>query len=255
MTTLAADTYRDIEVGERNEFPVIAADIIYEGAAVGIVHGTGHAQPLTSADQFVGFAEKQVDNSAGAAAALNVRVIKKGALKLSVTGALITDVGLPVYATDDNAFGFLKASAVFIGFLRRYVSAGVAIVEFDAGVMVDPHDGLVAETVAIDKTLDNADSGKLIQMTITAKTVTLPSIAGMAFRVANAGAFGTVEIDVAPAAGDLMIYKDSSGTDNHGLINTLATARRGDYLDIEYGDGTGWVVRKSRGTWADKDNS
>ena len=35
MTTLAADTPRDMELGDRNEFPVIASDIIYEGAAVG----------------------------------------------------------------------------------------------------------------------------------------------------------------------------------------------------------------------------
>jgi len=255
MTTLAADTYRDLEVGERNEFPVIAADIIYEGAAVGVVDGTGHAQPLTSSDRFVGFAEKQADNSAGAAAAINVRVIKKGAVKLSVTGAVITDVGQPVYAQDDNAFSFLKASGVFIGFVRRYVSAGVAIVEFDAGVLIDPHDGLLAETVAVDKTLDAQDTGKLIQNTTTGKTITLPAVAGMSFRIANAGAFGTVEIDVAPNANDLMISQDLGGTDNHGLINTLATARRGDYLDIEYGDATGWIVTKMVGTWADKDNS
>jgi hypothetical protein len=77
----------------------------------------------------------------------------------------------------------------------------------------------------------------------------------MAFRVVNGGAYGTVGFDVAPNANDLIIYKDSAGTDNHGLDNTKATANRGDYLDIEYGDATGWIVRKSKGTWADKDNS
>jgi hypothetical protein len=255
MTTLAADTYRDMEVGERSEYAVIAADIIYEGAAVGLVDASGHARPLTSADRFVGFCEKKADNASGAAAAINVRVIKKGAVKLAVSGCVITDVGLPVYAQDDNAFSFLKTSGVFIGFLRRYVSAGYGIVEFDAGVFVDPHDGLVAETTAVDKTLDNQDTGKVIYVTVDAKTITLPAVAAMAFRVVNGGAFGTVGFDVAPNANDLIIYKDSSGTDNHGLDNTKATARRGDYLDIEYGDATGWIVRKSAGTWADKDNS
>ena len=155
MTTLALDTPRAFELGDRNEYSVIAADIIYEGAAVGLVDGSGHARPLTSADRFVGFAEAKADNSLGAAAAINVRTIKKGAVQLAVTGAVITDVGQPVYAQDDNAFSFIPTSGVFIGFVRRYVSAGVAIVEFDIDNFEDPHAGLTAETVAIDKTLDN----------------------------------------------------------------------------------------------------
>jgi len=255
MTTLAKDTPRDYEIGDRNEYPVVAADIIYEGSAVGLVIGSGHARPLTSVDRFVGFSEAKADNAAGAAAASNVRTIKRGAVKLAVTGAVITDVGQAVYATDDNAFSFVPTGGVFIGFMRRYVSAGVAIVEFDVDVLKDPHEGLVSETTAVDKTLDALDTGKLICVNTTGKTITLPAVAGMAFRIMNVGAFGTVELDVAPNAVDLMISQDIAGTDNHGLINTLATAQRGDYLDIEYGDATGWIVTKMVGTWADKDNS
>jgi len=255
MTTLVADTPRDFEIGDRNEFPMIASDVIYEGAAVGLVIATGHAQPLTSSDQFVGFAEDRADNSTGAAAAINVRVVKKGKAKLAITGAVITDVGCAVYAQDDNTFSFVPTSGVFIGFMCRYVSAGYGIVEFDAGVLKDPHEGFTAETTSVDKTLDNQDTGKLICVDTDDKTITLPAVAAMAFRIMNVGAFGTVELDVAPNASDLIIYKDSSGTDNHGLKNTKATSQRHDYLDIEYGDATGWIVRKSKGVWADKDNS
>ena len=255
MTTLAADTPRDMELGERNEFPVIAADIIYEGAAVGLVLASGHARPLTSVDQFVGFAEDQADNSAGAAAAINVRVIKKGSVKLAITGAVITDVGVAVYAQDDNAFSFVPTSGVFIGFMRRFVSSGYGIVEFDAGVLKDPHEGLLAESTAVNKTLDNEDTGKVICVTATDVTITLPAVAAGSFRVLNCGAYGTVETDVSPNASDLIIYKDSGGTDNHGLNNTLATAQRGDYLHVEYGDATGWIVTESQGTWADIDNT
>ncbi len=255
MTTLSADSARIIEVGDRNEFPVIAADIIYEGAAVGLVLGSGHARPLTSVDLFAGFAEKQVDNSAGAAAALNVRTIKSGAVQLSVTGAVITDVGQPVYAQDDNAFSFLKASGVFIGFIRRYVSAGVAIVEFNAGVLIDPHEGLTAETLNDDKTLDEQDSGKLFQFTVDAKTITLPAVAEMSFRIANAGAYGAVGNDIAPNANDGLASPDRASTDNHGIDNTKATACRGDFVDISCGAATGWQALKVKGTWANKDNS
>ena len=255
MTTLSADKARTWEIGERNEFPVIASDIIYEGAAVGLVAASGHAQPLTSSDAFVGFAEKQADNSDGSAADINVRVIKKGAVVLPVTGAVITDVNLPVYASDDDTFSFIKTSGVFVGFSRRFVSSGYMVVEFDAGVLVDPHEGLLAETTAVDKTLDAEDTGKVIFVTADDKTVTLPAVAGMAFRVVNGAAYGTAGIDVAPNSSDLIISRDIGGTDNHGLVNTKGTACRGDYVDLEYGDATGWIVTRMRGTWADQDNT
>lgn len=251
MTTLAADTPRDYELGERNEFPVIASDIIYEGAAVGLVDASGHAQPLTSSDQFVGFAEKQADNSSGSAADINVRVIKKGSIYLAVTGAVITDVGQPVYATDDNAFSFVPTSGVFIGFVRRWVKSGYAIVEFDAGVLKDPHEGYVPQTVTTGLTLDAQDSGKVLCITTDALTQTLPAVEGMSnIRFLNCGAFGTVEITVSPNGSDMIEAADIAGEDNHDLINTKATARRGDYLDVDYSDANGWVVTAKVGTWA-----
>jgi hypothetical protein len=255
MTTLAADKARTWEIGERNEFPVIASDTIYEGAAVGVVLASGHARPLTSDDLFVGFAEKQADNSSGNAADINVRVVKKGSAVLPVTGAVITDINLPVYAQDDDTFSFIKTSGVFIGFSRRYVSSDYMVVEFDAGVLVDPHEGLLAETVSANKTLNNEDTGKVFFVDTNDKTITLPAVAPMAFRIVNAGAYGTVAVDVAPNASDLMISKGEAGTDSHGLINTKTTACRGDYIDIEYGDATGWIVTAMRGTWADTDNT
>lgn len=250
MTTLATDTPRDIEIGDRNEFPVIASDIIYEGAAVGLVKSSGHARPLTSADVFVGFAEEKADNSSGAAAAINVRVIRKGAVKLAVTGAVITDIGLPVYASDDNTFTFIKTSGVFVGFTRRYVSSGYMIVEFDVDKYVDPHEGFTAETVSANKTLDEQDTGKVFFVDTDATTTTLPAVEGMAFRVVNAGAFGTVAVNLSPNASDAIEGPDLVGVDDKDLINTKATACRGDYVDLEYGDATGWIVRKIKGTWA-----
>ncbi len=250
MTTLAADNARDYEIGERNEFPVIASDIIYEGAAVGLVNASGHARPLTSADKFVGFAEKKADNSSGAAAAVNVRTIKKGAVKLAVTGAVITDVGLPVYASDDNAFSFIKTSGVFIGFFRRYTASGYGIVEFDVDNFIDPHDGLTAETVSDNKTLDAQDTSKVFFVDTDAKAITLPAVEGMKCRFVNAGAFGTVLVTISPNANDGIKGPDLTATDNKDLLNTKATACRGDFVDLEYADATGWMVTAIRGTWA-----
>lgn len=114
MTTLAANTPRAYELGDKNRFPVIASDIIYEGAAVGLVDASGHARPLDSSSKFVGFAEAEADNSSGSAADINVRVYTRGRIQLSVTGAVITDVGQPVFATDDNAFQFILSISIML---------------------------------------------------------------------------------------------------------------------------------------------
>lgn len=251
MTTLALDTPRAYELGDRNEFPMIAADIIYEGAAAGLVDASGHARPLTSADKFVGFAEAKADNSVGAAAAINVRTVKKGSIQVSVSGAVITDVDQPVYATDDNTFVFLPTGGVFIGFVRRFVSSGVVIVEFDAGVFKDPHEGFLAETVSANLTLDAQDSGKALCVDTDAKTITAPAVEGMSnIRIINIAAFGTVAVTVSPNADDMIESPDVVGVDNKDIVNTKATARRGDYIDMDYSDANGWVVTRLVGTWA-----
>lgn len=253
MTTLAANKPRTAEIGDVNEFPVIAADIIYEGAAVGIVVGTGNARPLAATDIFVGFAEAKADNSAGAAAAINVRVKKRGMVQLSVSGAVITDVGQPVYATDDDTFVFSPVSSVFIGIVHRFVSSAVVIVQYDVDNFVDPYgDRTVRETISINKTLDAQDSGKVFFVDTDATVTTLPAIAdGLGgVKIVNIGAFGTVAVNLSPAALDMVLGPDITGLDNKDLINTKATAKRGDYVVLDLGDADGYVVTEMVGTWA-----
>ena len=138
MTTLSQDAPRKYFEGDFDEYSVIADDIIYQGAAVGIVAASGHAQPLTTSNVFAGFAELQVDNTGGAAAAKKVRVRRKGTIQLDVSSAVITDVGQPVYASDDDTFTLVVGANVFVGYVRQYVSDGVVIVQFDADLIVAP---------------------------------------------------------------------------------------------------------------------
>jgi len=250
MTTLAKDSARAHETGDQNDIPVVASDIIYGGAAVGIVTASGHARPLAAGDKFAGFAVTKADNSAGSAADIKVKVRKKGQIQLSVTGALITDVGQPVYATDDDTFGFLKTSGVFVGFVKRFVSAGVAVVEYDVDNFADPHDGLIAETHIVDYTVDALDTGKVLFVTVDAKTITLPAVAGLKIRVVNGGGYGLVLVTISPNANDGIKGPDMTATDDKDLLNTKATANRGDYVDLEYADATGWMVTAIKGTWA-----
>lgn len=252
MTTLAADALRPMEIGNIEQYPVIASDIVYAMAAVGLVDASGHTRPLAGGDRFVGFAEQRVDNSAGAAAAKDVRVISAGKVQLSVSGAVITDVGSPVYASDDDTFVFSPVGGSFIGFVDRFVSAGVAIVKFDCNALRDPwgmysvREALAAATL----TLDIEDQGKLIWCTVTT-VITLPAVATPTnCMIANGGPFGTVQISLSPNASDKVQGPNLPGTDNKDLINTLATARRGDFARLVTGDANGPFVSELRGTWA-----
>jgi hypothetical protein len=163
MTTLAANKSRAFELGSRNAFGMIAADTVYEGAAVGLVPATGLARPLAAGDRFCGFAEATAANESGAAAAINVRVIDSGKIELAVAGATITDVGQPVFATDDDTFVFSPVAAVFVGFVYRFVSAGVVVVTFDAPNYRDPFgEYSVRETLSATKTLDIEDTRQAV---------------------------------------------------------------------------------------------
>ncbi len=130
MTTLAADTNRVFELGDINELPVIASDIIYAGSAVGD-NGSGYARPLVAGDKFKGFADKKADNATGAAGDVNVRVKAKGRIQLSITSLVVGDLGKRVYASDDNVFTLTAGSNSEVGFVYRFVSSGVGIIEFD----------------------------------------------------------------------------------------------------------------------------
>src|SRR5574337_168915 len=99
MTTLAASKARDFILGDHNDLPVIAADIIYEGAAVG-ENGAGYFRPLVAADPFAGFAQSTVDNSAGAAG--------------------------------DDTFTLTSTSNTAIGKITRYISGTTVEVYFEA---------------------------------------------------------------------------------------------------------------------------
>ena len=143
MSTLALDAVRDYEYsGEDlyNDLPVIATDIIYEGAAVG-ENGAGYMRPLVAGDPFMGFATRQCDNSIGAAGDKLVRIRSKGLVRLvGIVGMnAITNgnKGTPVYATDDNAWSLTSSGNSLIGRMHRFIASGEGIVYFeDASVQV-----------------------------------------------------------------------------------------------------------------------
>ncbi len=252
MTTLAADTARAFVLGDHNDIPIIAADILFEGAAAGLVDATGHARPLTSVDRFAGFVLEKCDNSLGIAAAKNVRLRKRGTAVLSVSGAVITDVDQPIFATDDNTFVFTPVGSVFIGKVIRFVSAGIVEVAFDVGNMVNPYAGRVWEVFSTAVTLTKVDTGKGFWVDTDAQTITLLAAAvltSLDIKVVTGGAFGTVGTTVDPASADLISGPDDTGADGGIMTNTKATARRGDFIVVSQSGDEGYHIVEKRGIW------
>ena len=95
------------------------------------------------------------------------------------------------------------------------------------------------------------DSGKTFESELDGIVFTLPSIAiGNTYTFTNNATDGVADLSISPAAADGITYAGSS-TDNKDLINTKATAKRGDSVTIASLDGTvAWQVVNARGIWA-----
>jgi hypothetical protein len=139
MATLAVDKPRAYSLTgahpDYNEYPAIATDIIYLGAAVGESSSAGTGRPLVAGDNFLGFCQEKCDNSTGAAADKLIKVLQSGYIWLTVTSVdNINDVGDTVYASDDDTFTLASTSNSAIGKLIRYDSTRTnkALVYFEA---------------------------------------------------------------------------------------------------------------------------
>lgn len=129
---LSVNTPRSLQLGDREDLPVLAAKRIFEGAAVSIA-AAGYAQGLDAGEPFAGFAVAEADNTGGASGAIKVTVLKRGAMELTVVGATLADnKRTVVYASDDGTFTTTATSNSKIGWISRVVSGTLCIVDFQA---------------------------------------------------------------------------------------------------------------------------
>ena len=136
MVKLTTDTNRVYELGDINEFPVLGGELIYQGAAVGLEVASGYVRDLQVGDKFLGFAEDNIDASNASDGEKNIRVKRRGSVTLELSGAVITDVGKSLYATDDNTFTLSSAgSSVYIGQISRHQYDSEIIVDFDSAII------------------------------------------------------------------------------------------------------------------------
>ena len=109
----------------------------------------------------------------------------------------------------------------------------------------------VWEKITVDKTLDSHDTGKVMNMVGLTKTFTLPATAvGLVFIVRNGNPDGSI-LTVDPAGADKFLGNDGGWTNGVTIVNTAATARKGDFLILRADDGNdGYYIEAQRGVWA-----
>jgi len=130
--TLGADVNVNRYVDQQlRTLAVKASTTIYRGSLVGIDRAGGYARPLNAADQFQGIAYEQCDNSSGSNGDREVTIFTQGDFEFSLSGAAKTDIGKPIFASDENTLTFSGASGSYIGVIVDVPSSGTVIVRID----------------------------------------------------------------------------------------------------------------------------
>lgn len=181
-----ADVSLKIDTGNVLYYPVKASTTIYQHTFVGD-DGSGYARGLVAGDPFRGLAKVQADNSAGAAAAINVEVYDRIKVQLAISGLAITDVGKDVYASDDQTATLTSTSNSYIGKVIKYLSSGVGIVELqtvNADVVNHQHtagtDGGPLTSPRVVTSINDANGAELIKLTATGTAVNEITLANAA---------------------------------------------------------------------------
>jgi len=251
MATLSADSPQVLVGGDMNSIPIIASDIAYEGAMVGD-NGAGYGRPLMAGDKFLGHSIERVTNASAVAGAFNIRVRSGVYRMVCPLVGLITDVGRPVYASDDATLTFAASIAAvknsYVGRISRYVSATKMEIEFVTCGQdeFDPNPNRLTKSAAY--TTLAVDNGKILYVDTTALISFLAAVPGYKITVVNSGGFGLVETTIDFNAAETSLGGCGLATAGILLTNTLATAQRGDFLQF-IGNTSAWNIVNKRGVW------
>jgi hypothetical protein len=175
-----------------------------------------------------------------------------GTSKAKLTGAGVLTTAGGMTATTGNitaTAGDLVATAGNLS-VAAGTSTLVGDVTFGSTLLSDVQG---AVTKSDNYTLAAADSGLVVKCATDGVVFTLPAtVAGMTFTILNTGADGTVGISLSPDAADKIQGGGLAAADNEDLINTKATAKKGDMIRV-VGDGAdGWFVQEIRGVWSEQ---
>lgn len=119
------------------------------------------------------------------------------------------------------------------------------------------HKHACVEIVSAADTMDAADCGKVFLIDTTA-IITLPAAAAGygPYTFVNYGeeaaatGISDVLITISPDGQEVIQGGGLSAVASKDIINTLATAKRGDYVKIVYGGSGVWSISEMGGVWA-----
>jgi len=178
-----------------------------------------------------------------------------GSVDIEAVGATAGDLGLT--AGDDMTVTVTGDLATTVTGSGAVTAAGYTITSTGAintnGAFYET--SRVTESHSASHTItDPTDIGTLMLVDTAAVVITLPAVSANAtYSVMNVGADGT-EIHVNPNDNDKICGGCGFAAaldDGDCLTNTGATADYGDMVELTYFDGTGWLITKMVGTWAD----
>ena len=269
MTALSADTVRSRKNDGLKSF-LMGTDILYKGAMVTVgVDGLAVAGQATVGHKFVGVSVEKVDDSAGAGTKW-CRVFTRGLFKFTATSIAQTMVGKMMYLQDDNTIDDVPATvSIPCGILVEYVSGTIGWVDIEPAVSEAPAQVREVETITANRTLTVDESGLVVLVGTDALTITLPATKkGTVYTIVNIGADAGVEITISPNASDGIYGNLSSsegdnadattakglvdqmtGTDDGDLVNTKATALKGDRVTLVADGADGWWIIEGVGVW------
>ncbi len=120
------DRYVDQEI---RSYPAGPGSHVYKGGFVGL--NSGYARALHSGDRCVGIAYEEADNTAGSAGDVEVRVFTLGDFRHALPGAVATNVGDAVYASDDDTLTFESTDNSYVGVCVNVLEAGTIVLRLN----------------------------------------------------------------------------------------------------------------------------
>lgn len=266
---LTSNTDLRVAGGETLHAPLLAGQAPFQGALLG--RNGAFVRALQAGDNFVGVNRTQVSTAPGVSGAITLEVTTGYmTAEVPLAGVAAANVGSALYASDDGTFTLVAGANSFVGIVLGVAATNVAVARLVSSDIARPialglhalatsgsyadlnmpgplHDRTI-EASAADILLDAQDSGKVINLTVTGKKVTLPAVAaGLEFAV-RANADG-IAIDIDPDGVETISGADFTGAAGKMRSLTGATAKAGDYIVLRAATG-GWLVHHQRGIWA-----
>lgn len=190
---------------ELRQFPVGAGEHIYLSSIVG-VDPAGYLKTFVPCDVAVGIAYEECNNAAGAAGAKYCQVYVDGDFEWPWASAALTDIGKPLYATDDQTLALTGHPDAYVGCVvhKDADAAGYTILRLKQPGEAPPNDGS-----CVDLRLDFSKFNVVNQD----ESVATLKLVGTGWKTAAVGAgltAGTSGLLIDEATGELVALIDNA---------------------------------------------